>query len=212
MEVTCLPVAGHIDEIVLIYIDAMFARRPDAAILLAALGLQETRIPRPAPSLQHISILVELQHRWRRCATTGEPSVRSRETHGANRLAFCILARDALHSAVGGGDERTRAMIHPNVIVPVDVHSTDVADDPVVRQRLGPGGIEYEARRRSGMRRRLRCGKPLHHVRLLQGLGGRCRVLRIQASDAPPAHQYRRSDKTNPNISCNHLNLLPFRQ
>ena len=43
--------------------------------------------------------------------------------------------------------ERPRPVIHPDVVVGVDGNTADLADPPVVGQRLRPAGIDDEARR-----------------------------------------------------------------
>ena len=65
MEIAGLAIAGDVDEVVLIDVDAMLARRPDATVLLAALRLQEARITRTAPGLQQFACFVEHEHRRR---------------------------------------------------------------------------------------------------------------------------------------------------
>src|SRR3954464_9665374 len=52
VEVARLAVAGDIDEVVVIHVDAVLARGPHATVRLAALRLQEFRIARAAPRLQ----------------------------------------------------------------------------------------------------------------------------------------------------------------
>jgi hypothetical protein len=42
-----------------------------------------------------------------------------------------------------------RTVEHPDVIVPIDEQPADIADNPVVRQRLRPCWIHHEAGRRA---------------------------------------------------------------
>src|SRR5258708_6791880 len=49
MEITGLAIASEIDKVVLINVDSVLTRRPDATVLHAALSLQEARITWTAP-------------------------------------------------------------------------------------------------------------------------------------------------------------------
>ena len=54
----------------------------------------------------------------------------------ADRTAFGVLARRVQRSGIGGG-EGAGTMVNPDVIALIDKQSANVADDPIVRQRLG---------------------------------------------------------------------------
>ena len=90
----------------------------------------------------------------------------------ADRLALGILARCALHPAILRAD-RTGAVVNPDLVVLIDGDSADIADHPVVRQRLRPGRIEHEAGRGAFFLNRHSLGQPLQHAGLLQSFGRR---------------------------------------
>src|ERR1700730_18845905 len=98
MEITGLAIASDIDKVVLINVDAMLTRRPDATVLLAALSLQEARITRTAPGLQQFACFVEHEHRRRGHTTTVNLPIRPRESQGADRLALRVRAPYAFDS------------------------------------------------------------------------------------------------------------------
>src|ERR1700731_3457180 len=104
MEITCLPIPCHINKIVLINVDPVLPRRPDATLLLAALAPEEARITPAAPGLQQFARFVEHEHRWRRHTATVNLSIRTRESERADWLALRVSARYALHPAIGGAD------------------------------------------------------------------------------------------------------------
>jgi hypothetical protein len=62
----------------------------------------------------------------------------------ADRLPFRVLAGNDRRPGIGLA-ERTRAVVDPDVVVRVDEDAADVADDPIVREHLWPGGVEHEA-------------------------------------------------------------------
>src|SRR5882762_4738213 len=148
MEITGLAITSDIDKVVLINVDAMLTRRPDATVLLAALSLQEARITRTAPGLQQFACFVEHEHRRRGLAAAVNLAIRPRESERADRIALRVRARYALHPAIRGGD-RTGTVVNPYLVMLVDGYSANIADHPVVGQRLWPGRIEHKARRGS---------------------------------------------------------------
>src|SRR6202521_5471402 len=136
MEITGLAIASDIDKVVLINVDAMLTRRPGTTVLLAALSLQEARITRTAPGLQQFACFVEHEHRWRGHTAAVNLSIRPRKSERADWLALRVRARYALHPAIGGAD-RTGTVINPDMVVLIDGNSSNIADHPVVRQRVG---------------------------------------------------------------------------
>src|SRR6202521_6482968 len=85
MKITGLAIARDIDKVVLIHVDAMLPRRPDAAVLLAALRLQETRITWTAPGLQQFPCFVEYENRRRGHTAAVNLPIRPRESERADR-------------------------------------------------------------------------------------------------------------------------------
>src|SRR6516162_8542307 len=166
MEITSLPVSRYVDEIIVIYVNSVLARRPDAPILLAAFVLEEAWIGRPAPSLQQVPRFVELEDRWRRSTAASKLAVRPPEAEWADRIAFRVLTPCTLCTAIGGA-KRTGTMVNPDVVTPVHEDSADVADNPVVRQGLGPGRVEHKARGAPFMVGRKRLGEALQNSGLL---------------------------------------------
>ena len=104
MEINGLAIATDIDKVVLINVDAMLTRRPDATVLLTALSLQEARITRAAPGLQQFACFVEYENRRRWHTAAVKLPIRPRESERADRLALRVRARYALHPAIGGAD------------------------------------------------------------------------------------------------------------
>ena len=47
--------------------------------------------------------------------------------------------------------QRTRPVIDPDMVVPVDIEAADLAENPVIGQRLGPRWIDNETRRLAGL-------------------------------------------------------------
>ena len=88
-----------------------------------------------APGLHDIAGLIELDDRRRRDAAA----------HARRRSAALL--------AIG---QRAGAVHDPDMILRVDIDAADLADDPIVRQRLRPSGVDLELRR---LRRKhqLRC-------------------------------------------------------
>ena len=80
----------------------------------------------PAQEARRLAVGIELQHRRRRHAA-----------FRARRIERCALF------VVG---ERARALDDPDMSLAVDGDAADLADDPVVRQRLRPGGVDREGR------------------------------------------------------------------
>src|SRR5262249_14889714 len=183
VKILARPVAGDVDEIVVVDEDPVFAGRPEAAVLLAALVLQKSWIRRPAPGLQQVARLVELKDRRRRETAPGHLTVRTGVTDGADRIAVRVLAGGAERAGVGRV-ERARTVIDPDVVVPIDEQPADVADDPVVRQRFRPAWINDEARGRRA-RGRVRGGplpQAFNRVGFLQGIGRSVFTLRTGAA------------------------------
>ncbi len=95
-----------------------------------------------APRLHEIAGRIELQHRRRRHAALAERR---------------LLRRADLVARV----ERVVAVHDEHVIVRVHAHADDVAEHPVVGQRLGPERIDLEARRLHHRRTRRRVERAL---------------------------------------------------
>ena len=171
VKVARLAVAGDVNKIVVIDVDAVLARRPEAAVGLTAFGFQKIRIARAAPGLQQFASGVEHEDRRRRRAAAVDLAVGPRMTERADRFALLVFARGALHAAVLRAD-RARAVINPDLVVLVDGDTADVADHPMVRQRLRPCGVEHEARRMAFFLDRHAFGKALDGARVFQRFGG----------------------------------------
>src|SRR5438105_4682114 len=169
MEITGLAIASDIDKVVLINIDAMLTRRPEATVLLAALSLQVARITRTAPGLQQFACFVEHENRRRGHAAAVNLSIRPRESKRADRRALHVRACYTLHPAVSRGD-RTGTVENPDVVVLIDGYSADIADHPVVGQRLGPSRIKHKARRGSFVLNRHPLSESIQNVGLLQSV------------------------------------------
>ena len=84
----------------------------------------------PAPVSDEAAILVELQDRGRGRAALSRRRVR-------RRMQFA-------------GFERARPVNDPDVILGIDRHSDCLAENPVVRQRLGPQRVHFEPGRHGG--------------------------------------------------------------
>src|SRR3984957_5352963 len=87
---------------------------------------------RSAPAAQQIAVAVELQHRWRRHA-----AFRARRRQ---RCPFLVVG------------QRAWAMDDPDVALRIDCDATDLAEDPVVGQRLWPRRVHREGGDFTGMR------------------------------------------------------------
>src|SRR6516225_4936862 len=81
---------------------------------------------RSAPRLDHIARLVELDHRGRGVA--------------ADRLVATLGALVAII-------HRARTLADPDIVVLVHEDAADLPEDPIVRQRFRPAGIDLEFRR-----------------------------------------------------------------
>src|SRR5262245_35459785 len=95
----------------------------------------------------------------------------------ADRVALRVLASLAKSAGVGGV-ERTRPVIHPDVIMSVNVQPPNVTNNPIIRERFRPGGIDDEpwgGSSRAGFRR---CSlrQPRQDTGLVQNVGGACRL------------------------------------
>ena len=127
----------------------MLACGPGAAVLFrVALILQEARVARAAPGLQQFAGLIELKNGRRGHAAAVQLAVRTRETEVADRASASVLRSGTLHSTVGGANG-TRTVIDPDMIVLIDSDTTDVTNDPMMRQRLRPRRIEHKGGRSS---------------------------------------------------------------
>ncbi len=147
-----LAVAGHVHEIVVIHEDAVLARRPEAAVRLAAVLVEESRIGGSAPGREQVAFAVELEHGRRRdTAARAAFGVRSWMAERADRHTL-VVRRRPRHRAGRARVERPRPVIDPDVVVRVHGNTADLADPPIVRQRLRPACIHHEARRRCARR------------------------------------------------------------
>src|SRR6202158_6273874 len=162
-----LAIAGEIDKVFLIDVDPVLTRRPDATVSLAAFRLEEAWIARTAPGLQQFACFVDHENRRRGHTAAVNLPKRSRESERADRIALRVRARYALHPTIGGAD-RTGTVVNPDVVVLIDGYSADVADHPVVGQRLGPSRIEHKARRGSLVLSRHPLSEPIQNAGLLQ--------------------------------------------
>ena len=131
-----LAVARELDDV---RVAGTVAADPDVADVIdedAVIGIGPVvALARPAPLADETAVGVELEHRRRR------------------RAAIARLQLEAL-LVVG---ERLRAAMHdPDVIALIGPHADGVAEHPVIRQRLGPREVDFEARRlhrAAGLRR-----------------------------------------------------------
>src|SRR5215472_1621282 len=130
------------------------------------------------PGAQQIAVHVEFQHR--RCR---HAAFRARRIE---RCAFLVVG------------QRARAMDHPDVALPVDGDAADLADDPVVRQRLWPGGVDRKGGDVGG---RSDLGKSGER-------DGRGENGESEASGRAGA-MWRRRHEVLPNFSCARLGRLP---
>ncbi len=110
-------VAAEPDKSLVVDKNGMLLQRPVVAKIVA----------RPAPRLDHVARLIEHQYRWRRHA-----ALRSRRIE---RRALLVVG------------ERARPLEHPDIVLRIDSHATDLSEDPVIRQRPRPIGIDAECRR-----------------------------------------------------------------
>ena len=111
---------AHPHEAVVVDVDAVLLVEPRVAV--TGWG--------PAPGAQHLALRVEFQHRRRGNAAVGD-----------RRLDGCP---DLLRS------EARRHVDHPQVVPIVHEQPADVAQDPVVRQRRWPRGIDLVDRQPLG--------------------------------------------------------------
>src|SRR5262249_51941916 len=126
VEVACLTVAGHIYEVVMVDIDSVLTRWPDASVCFPAF-LVEGGIGGPPPCRHQVSGFVELQYGGRRHATSGQLPVGPTEPQRSGRFSFVVLSRDRQPAAVGR-TQGARTMVDPDVIVSIDVQASHVAD------------------------------------------------------------------------------------
>src|SRR5258706_9512780 len=102
---------------------------------------------RPAPRLDDVALLVELDHRRRREAAFG-----------------LVAPLGALVAVVHGA----RTLADPDIVVLVDENAADLSEDPILRQWLGPRRVDLEFGRtlrresRSGHRKSDNSGKRHH--------------------------------------------------
>jgi hypothetical protein len=117
-----LAVAGEPDEAFIVDQDGVFLQRPVVALI----------VTRPAPRLDQIAGLIEHQHRRRRHA-----ALRARRRQ---RRALLIVG------------ERARPLEYPDIVLGIDRHAADLAEDPIVRQRFRPIRIDAEGGALGGCR------------------------------------------------------------
>ena len=150
------------DVVVLVDINAMLAVGPDAACLRLAFAADETGIGRTAPGAQQLAVGIELQHGRSGFAAIRDGAIGAHLAQPVDRLA--LLVGGARHGpfqpglVVGHG---ARPVVDPDMVMRVDIEPADLAQKPVVRQRLRPCGIDHETRRLAGAR----C---IVHARLLE--------------------------------------------
>src|ERR1700730_1918596 len=198
MEIAGLAIAGNIDKVVLINVDPVLTRRPDATVLLAALSLQEARITWTAPGLQQFACFVEHEHRRRGHTTTVNLPIRPRESERADRLALRVGARYALHPAISGGD-RTGTVVNPDVVVLIDGDSADIADHPAVVPGLQPSRIEHKSRRSSFVLNRHTLSEAIRNVGLLQSVHSARGGLQCAQRRNEARHTQRAGEHSHPN-------------
>src|SRR4029077_14263751 len=123
-----LALGRELDDLVVL---GVVAADPDVALLIdvdAVLVLEPlVALSRPAPGVQHAAVGVELDDRGR-----GDAALRA---FRLERSAFLLV------------DQRSRAVDDPHMVARVDGDAGDLAEDPVVGQRLGPGSVDLEAAR-----------------------------------------------------------------
>ncbi len=112
-------------------------------------------LPGAAPGIDELAVLVEFHHRG--CG---------RAALAGRRIERCGLL------VIG---ERARPLDHPDVVLRIDRHAGRLTHDPVVGERLRPGGIDLEARDIVGQRRRSREGGQGEHWQREHGSHGSSR-------------------------------------
>ena len=127
------------DVVVLIDVDSVLAVGPDAACLRLAFTADETGIGRTAPGAQQLAVGIELQNRGRGFAAIGDGAILARLADAVDRLALFIggAGRGSFESSLVVG-QRARPVVDPDMIMLVDIEPADLAEQPVVRQRLRP--------------------------------------------------------------------------
>src|SRR5690606_31722427 len=132
-EIVLRPVAGQPDEAFAVDEDAMLVAGP----LLRYVPALTLNVPHGAtPGAQQCALTVELQHGRCRHAALGE--------------------RRRLYGAGLRGTDRARPLYDPHRVVGADGKARNLADDPVIRQVAGPGGIDLV---NGGLRQRGRGAK-----------------------------------------------------
>ena len=168
-------VAADPDVIVGIDIDAMLVARPDAAVGSAAVPVEPARIGRPAPGAQQLAGGIEFQHRGRSHAAVGARPVRTFEAQAVDGNLLAV--QGTRHRWLKPGfviGQAARAVENPYMVVTIDEHAADLAQEPVMRERLGPGGIDHELGRAGPWRLVPDAGighQAAHHAALRQDAG-----------------------------------------
>ena len=116
------------------HVHAVARAHPDEAVVVDvdAVLLVEPRVALTgaAPGPQHLALGIQLQHRRRRDAAVGDGRLHRRAD---------LLRREA-----------RRHVDHPQVVAVVHEQPADVAEDPVVRERRRPRGIDLVDRQLVG--------------------------------------------------------------
>src|SRR5450631_2651069 len=125
----------------------MLTTRPDAARLRLTLAPDKTRIGWTAPGTQQLSVGVQFQDGRRSLAAIGEGAIQTHLAQPVDRLT--VLTARARHRSFKSGlfvRHRARAVVHPDVVMLVDVEPSYLAQEPVIREGLRPCGIDNEVR------------------------------------------------------------------
>src|ERR1700761_5655777 len=132
-------ISGEPDIVTVIDIDTVLAGWPDTTCPRLALAAQEAGIRWPSPSTQKLARCIEFQNRRRRFAAVRDRTIGARLAQSVDWL--CLGVGCAWHGVFQTGlfvGHGARAVVDPNVIVPVDVQTADLPQKPVVRQGLRP--------------------------------------------------------------------------
>jgi hypothetical protein len=138
-------VARDPDVVAMVDIDAVLDVGPDAACFLLAVIGQPARVGRTAPRAQQLTVGVEFQHPGRGTAAIRTKAI---DTSLAQPIHFLPLgvgnAGQSLYKTGFIIRHGARSIVDPDVIVQVDIQAANLAENPVIWQRLWPSGIDYE--------------------------------------------------------------------
>ncbi|HXB81493.1 MAG TPA: hypothetical protein VNX23_29460 [Bradyrhizobium sp.] len=125
--------------------------RPDATVFASAFAADKAAIRWPAPGAQQRAVGVELQDRRSGAAAVGAKPVGTHEAKAVEGLALGIGR--AFYRAFEPDFvivECARPVVDPDMIMIINIEPADLPEQPVVRQRPRPGGIDDKIRRLAG--------------------------------------------------------------